>query len=58
MILLRSKNTWFPGGAHLKVLLNEGSPFAQVLHDGFVPQNVLLTKVLSALSRLQRKTVY
>lgn len=27
---------------HLKVLLNEIPSFAQALHDGFVPQDVLL----------------
>lgn len=35
--------------AHLVVLLNEVPSFAQALHDGLVPQDVLLTQVLPTL---------
>lgn len=34
--------------AHLKVLLRQAPTFAQALHDGLIPQNVLLTEVFSS----------
>lgn len=33
--------------SHLKVLFADAASFTQALHDGFVPQDVLLAEVLS-----------
>lgn len=42
---------------HLEVLLYEAAAFAQTLHDGFVPQDVLLAQMLSSLPGLQHQPV-
>lgn len=44
--------------AHLKVLLYEVPSFAQTLHDGFVPQDVLLAQMLSPLPGLEHQAVH
>lgn len=44
--------------AHLKVLLYEVSSFAQTLHYGFVPQDVLLAQMLSSLPGFQHQAVH
>lgn len=43
--------------AHLKTLLDEIASFAEALHDGLVPQNILLAQVLSPLPRLQNQAI-
>lgn len=43
---------------HLKVLLYEVPSFAQTLHDGFVPQDVLLAQMLSPLPGLEHQAVH
>ena len=47
-----------PCPTHLKVLLYEVSSFAQALHDGFVPQDVLLTQMLPSLPGLKDQTIH
>lgn len=43
---------------HLKVLVDEVPSFAQTLHDGFIPQDVLLAQMLSPLPGLQHQAVH
>lgn len=43
---------------HLKVLLDEIPSFAQALHYGFVPQDVLLAQMLSSLPGLEHQAVH
>ncbi len=43
---------------HLKVLLYEIASFAQALHDGFVPQDVLLAQMLPSLPGLEHQAVH
>lgn len=50
--------TWTPPPAHLKCVFADAASFAQALHDGFVPQDVLLTQVLSPLAWLQHQAVH
>ena len=44
-------------GTHLKVLLDQVPALAQALHDGLVPQDVLLAQVLPPLPGLQHQAV-
>lgn len=44
--------------AHLEVLFDEISSLTKALHDGFIPQNVLLRQVLASLSGLQDQAVH
>lgn len=43
---------------HLKRVFGNAAAFAQALHHGFVPQDVLLGQVLSPLARLQHQAVH
>lgn len=43
---------------HLKRVFGNAAAFAQALHHGFVPQDVLLAQVLSPLARLQHQAVH
>lgn len=42
---------------HLKVLLDQIPSFAQTLHNGFVPQDVLLAQMLTPLPGLEHQAV-
>lgn len=43
---------------HLKVLLDEIPSFAQALHDGFVPQDVLLAQMFPSLPGFEHQAVH
>ncbi len=47
-----------PAVAHLEALLDDTPPFAEALHDGLVPQDVLLAQMLASLSGLQNQAVH
>lgn len=53
---LSGKRLWLC--PHLKRVLGDAAAFAQALHHGFVPQDVLLTQVLAPLARLQHQAVH
>lgn len=48
--MVRTWSLFPPPPAHLKCVFTDAASFAQALHDGFVPQDVLLTQVLSPLA--------
>lgn len=59
LIFTVGQSDWDVGfiSSHLKVLFTDAASFTQALHDGFVPQDVLLTEVLSPFSWLQYQTI-